>query len=196
MPGSTFGKLAEKFGPLEQPAVYCFAGMLLAGLALKFIDRQGSVEKWLTRQPNTATTAAPQRKCDIILPGWLLGVVALLGLVVFSVLGAYIYYPDRATCHDQMFAIYAEASVAVRTDKPDEAIRHLEQWDQVVRKLEVGTYLRQFHVSGEQAATAADLREAIEEVRDELIAGNPACAKEKFRTEVERTRLMKLAYPR
>lgn len=44
--------------------------------------------------------------------------------------------------------------------------------------------------------TAADLREAIEEVRDELIAGNPACAKEKFRTEVERTRLMKLAYSR
>ena len=164
VPGSTFGKLAEKFGPLEQPTVYCFAGMLLAGLALKFIDRQGSVEKWLTRQPNTATTAVPQRKWDIILPGWLLGVVALVGLVVFSVLGAYIYYPDRATCHDQMFAIYAEASVAVRTDKPDEAIRHLEQWDQVVRKLEVG---------------------------------NPACAKEKFRTEVERTyRLMKLAYPR
>ena len=91
--------------------------------------------------------------------------MALVGLVVFSVLGAYIYYPDRATCHDQMFAIYAEASVSVRTDKPIEAIRHLEQWDQVVR--------------------------------DELIAGNPACAKEKFRTEVERTyRLMKLAYPR
>jgi uncharacterized protein len=194
--GSTRTKLAEKFGPLEQPAVYCFSVMLILGFALKLLERRWSLEAWLTKQPKPSASAK-RSKWDMVLPGWLLGVIALIGLVVFSVLGAYIYYPNRQTCMDQMFAIYAEAAVAVRTDKPEEAIRQLEQWDQIIRKLEVGTYLRNFCVTPEQSSTAAELREAIEEVRDELIAKNPTGAKEKFKTEVENTyRLMKQAYPK
>jgi uncharacterized protein len=193
---TTKTKLAEKFGPLEQPAAYCFAGMLLLGGVLRFTEKKWNLEAWLTKQP-AAMATSKRGKWDVVLPGWLLGVVALLGLVIFSVLGAYIYYPDRQTCLDQMFSIYAEANVAVRTDHPEEAIRQLEQWDTIIRKLEVGTYLRQFVVTPEQSGTAAELREAIEEVRDDLLANNLPGAKEKFRTLVDPAyKLMKQAYPK
>lgn len=98
---------------------------------------------------------------------------------------------------DQMFAVYADAVVAVNTGKTDEAIRHLEMWDQLVRKLEVGTYLRNYGVTAEQAKSAEDLREAIEAVRDELLAKNTDEAKQKFKSEVDAAfRACKAAYPK
>jgi hypothetical protein len=98
---------------------------------------------------------------------------------------------------DQMFAVYADAAVAVNTEKSEEAIRHLELWDQLVRKLEVGVYLRNFGVTGEQSKSAEDLREAIEAVRDELLAKNTDAAKKKFKGEVDVAyRACKSAYPK
>jgi hypothetical protein len=192
LPQMTLTKLGEKFGPLERPAVYALAGLFAAGLLVRRFDRSRRLEKWLTTQPT-----ANRRRWDVTVPGPILGVFALLGLIAFSVIGAYVYYPDREQCLDRMFAIYADAAVAVRTGKGDEAIRHLEQWDLLVRKLEVGTYLREFQVTPEQSRTAEDLREALEEVRDHLLAGDVAAAKQAFAVEVEAAyRACKAAYNR
>ncbi|WP_148087649.1 hypothetical protein [Gemmata obscuriglobus] len=57
-----------------------------------------------------------------------------------------------------------------RTGKRDEAIRHLEHCDLLTRKLQVGVYLRDLSITGEQAKASDDLREELEEVRDALIA--------------------------
>lgn len=194
LPLTTLNKLTEKFGPLEQRAVYGFLGLLACGLVVRRLDAGGRVEQWLTARPPTDMT---KRGWDVRVPGPVLGGVCLVGLVALSVIGAYVYYPDRDQCLDQMFAVYADAAVAVNTGKTEEAIRHLELWDQLVRKLEVGTYLRNFGVTGEQAKTAEDLREAIEEVRDELLAKNADAAKQKFKAEVDVAyRACKAAYPK
>jgi uncharacterized membrane protein YraQ (UPF0718 family) len=191
LPQLTLKKLGEKFGPLERPAFYGFLGLLAMGLVLRRVDRAGRIERWLTRAPST--TAG---RWDIRVPGPILGGVAILGLVAFSVVGAYVYYPDRDQCMDQMFAIYADASVAVKTGKTEEAIRHLELWEEIVRKLEVGTYLRKFGVTAEQSKTAEALREALEEVRDELLDQNLEGAQSRFKSEVEPAyRACKAAYP-
>ena len=68
-----------------------------------------------------------------------------------SVVGAYVYYPDREQCIDDMQAVYAETFAAVNSGHADEAIRHLEHWDLLARKLEVGEYLRSFGVTPEQS---------------------------------------------
>ena len=194
LPATTWKKLGEKFGPLERPAAYGFLGLLTAGLLLRRLDARGAVERWLTTRP-AADDA--KRGWDIRVPGSVLGGLTLAGLVAFSVVGAYVYYPDRDQCLDQMFAVYADAAVAVNTGKQQEAILHLEQWDQLVRKLEVGTYLRHYGVTVEQSKTAEDLREAIEEVRDELLAGESDAARQKFKAEVEVVyRACKAAYPK
>jgi len=192
LPIMTLKKLQEKFGPLERPALYGFLGFLFVGLAIRRFDRTNRLESWLTTPTETT-----QRSLDIRVPGPVLGIIVLIGLIAFSVVGAYVYYPERDQCMDQMFAVYAEAAVAVNTGKAEEAIRHLEQWDQLVRKLEVGTYLRNFKVTTEQSKTAEDLREAIEEVRDELLAKNAEGAKQKFKSGVDPAyKSCKAAYPK
>jgi hypothetical protein len=69
-------------------------------------------------------------------------------------------------------------------------------WDQLVRNGEVGIYLWNSGVTPEQAKATGDLREAIEEVRDALLAKYADAAKQKFKAEVEYTyRAFKAAYP-
>jgi hypothetical protein len=182
LPAITLGKLAEKFGPLERPAVYALAGLVATGLGVRRADRTGRLERWLTARP---PADARKGRWDVVVPAPVLGAVALAGLVVFSAVGAYVYYPDRVQCRSQMTALYAEAAVAVRTGKRDEAVRHLEQWDLLARKLEVGVFLRSLAVTAEQSKTAMDLREALEEVRDHLLAGDGEAAKRAFAAQVE-----------
>jgi hypothetical protein len=193
LPLATLTKLKEKFGPLVRPAVYGFLGMLAFGMLIRRLDARGRVERWLTARPAEVS----RRRWDVRVPGPVLGGICLVGLIAFSVIGAYLYYPDRDQCMDQMFRVYADARVAVNIGKKEEAIRHLELWDQLVRKLEVGVYLRNFEVSGEQAKTAEDLRGAIEAVRDELLANNADAARQKFKTEIDSAyRACKAAYPK
>jgi len=182
-PGAVWTRLGEKLGPLERPPVYALLGLAAVGAAAHRFDRRGRLEAWLTAPTMAAGAVRP--KWDVTVPGVVLGVVALLGLVAFSVIGAYVYYPDRGQCLDQMFALYADTSIAVKTGKSEEAVLHLEQWDLLARKLQVGEYLRAFGTTPEQAQTADDLREALEEVRDHLKAGDPAAAKRAFAEQVE-----------
>ncbi len=194
LPTMMVKKLDEKFGPLEQQAVYGFFGLLAIGVLVRRLDAHGRIERWLTAKP---PADKPRRGYDVILPGPVLGAFCLIGLVAFSVIGAYVYYPDRDQCLTQMFAIYADTAVAVNTGKKEEAIRNLELWDQLVRKLEVGTYLRSYGVTPEQSKTAENLRETIEVVRDELLADNPAGAKQKFKDLVNKAYTeCKAAYPK
>ena len=120
------------------------------------------------------------RGWDRRLSGVFVGGTAILGLVVFSVVGAYVYYPDRAFCLERMRAIAGDTRATLRDGRVDESIRYLEQWDLVARQLQVGCYLRDFGVTPEQAKTVDDLREAIEAVRDDLRANRVAEADRRF----------------
>lgn len=193
LPGKVADKLADRFGPLDRPAVYALAGLVVVGVALRWLDRGGRVERWLTARPAAGRAKA---RWDVAVPGPVLGAVALAGLVAFSVIGAYVYYPDRGQCMAQMFAVYADTAVAVNTGRTAEAVLHLEQWDLLVRKLEVGVFLREFGVAGEQSKAAEDLREALEEVRDHLLAGDAEAARKAFAEQVGPAyRACKAAYP-
>jgi uncharacterized protein len=183
LPEMSMQKIREKFGPLEKPCVYGIAALIGFGLIVRRFDRDGRLERWLTVSRTADGIVAKRPKWDFRIPGPVLGGLSLIGLIVFSVIGAYVYYPDRDTCMEQMFALYADSAVAVKTGKPEEAIRHLEQWDLLIRKLEVGVYLRNLRVSPEQSKTAEDLREAIEEVRDELLDQSQSEFRAEFRAD-------------
>ena len=84
-----------------------------------------------------------------------------------------------------MAAVHADAAVAVRIGKPDEAILHLEELDLLVRKLEVGVFLRTPGVTAAQSKAAEDLREALEAVRDALIANDRPAARRELQETAE-----------
>ncbi len=169
--------LADKFGPLDRPPVYALGVFVVLGLVARRLDRNGWLEGWLT----APATVRKRSKWDVDVPGPILGAVAILGLIVFSVIGAFVYYPERKQCIDEMTALNAEAAVAVNLNKPADAMRNLEEWDLVSRKLEVGVFLRTWQKTPEQGEAGERLREALEAVRDAMREGHPEKAKLLYR---------------
>ena len=189
-------KLKTAFGPLERPPVYALIAFVVAGFLLRRLDRDGRVERWLTALPATGEDPSAKPWWNRSVPGPILGFVTLLGLIAFSVIGAFLYYPDRGRCFDDMQAVYEETFVAIKTSRTDEAIRHIERWDLLVRKLEVGEYLRYWQVSREQSHSTANLRELLEEMRDELLAGQVNQAASLLPELEKEYRALKAAFPR
>ena len=56
----------------------------------------------------------------------------------------------------------------IKAGRADEAMRALRRWDDLSRRLQVGVYLRTGRLSDEARAHADLLREAIEDVFDDL----------------------------
>ena len=110
-------------------------------------------------------------------PGPVLGLTALLGLVVFSVVALYIYYPAPKEAFDEIIRVRTEAVVAVNTGHKEEAIRQIQQWDLLTRKLQVGVFIRTARMDAEVTKVTEDLGERLEDLRDALLADNLAEAK-------------------
>ena len=93
-------------------------------------------------------------------PGPVLGLVALLGgLVVFSVVALYIYYPAPKEAFEEILRVRTEAITAVRTGHKEEAIRQIQHWDLLTRKLQVGVFIRTGKMDAETGKATEDLRE-------------------------------------
>jgi uncharacterized membrane protein YraQ (UPF0718 family) len=185
-------KLAERFQPLERAAVYTLAGLVVLGLLVRWRDRGGAVEHWLTARPPVSDK--PVAWWNRPIPGPILGAIAIAGLIVFSVIGAYIYYPAPEQVLDDLSRVRANAVVAVRTGKREEAIRDLEQMDLLTRKLQVGVYLRTGTLSPQARKAADDLREGLEELRDLLLADKIGEAKEMLKRVEEQYQACRQAY--
>lgn len=178
MPDAARQKVMQRAEGPELLALPALAGFVLLGLLDRAARRRWDVDGWLARRPDRPTGVG---RYDVTIPGPVLGVVAIAGLVVFSVAGAYTYYPppDQALADlHRLRADVAAALAGARAARPDdaprrraEAVRELEQTDLAVRKLMVGVYIRAYRLTPEQTATADELREHLEHVRDELLAG-------------------------
>jgi uncharacterized membrane protein YraQ (UPF0718 family) len=159
-------KLKERVDILEQFSLGGMVLLLLTGLILNQADRKRQLEAWLTR-------AAPQNDLppsvwNRHVPGPVLGAIALVGLIVMSVFGLYIYYPSAQDTFELIKSTRTEALSAVNSGNKEEAIRQLELWDLLSRKLQVGVFIRTGKLEKEQSDAVDELRERLEELRDEL----------------------------
>jgi len=172
-------KLAQRVDVLELAALPCLLLLVLAGL----IDRIGVVRGWLEAW---LTQPVPRSKWDIIIPGPVLGALSIVGLLIFSILSAFIFYPDADTVLGDMGRVYAEVGSPLRNARReklrpelrDEMVMRLEQWDLLTRKLQVGQLLRTWKQDGELTRLGEELREKLEAVRDHLLAHEDAQASE------------------
>ncbi|QJW97048.1 permease [Frigoriglobus tundricola] len=173
--GAVRESLVRKAGVLEIVALGGIGLLVLLGAGLAAFDRRGRVETWLTTAP--PATARPKARWNRDVPGPVLGLAALAGLVAFSVAALYIYYPAPRDAFTEIAAVHAEAFVAVNTGKSEEAVRQIRRFDLLTRKLQVGVFIRTGTMDATAGAATEDLRERLEELRDALLAGDKPTAK-------------------
>ena len=106
----------------------------------------------------------------------------MAGLVLFSLVSLYIYYPPAEEVFNEISRVRADALTSVRTGKTQDAIRQLEAWDLLTRKLQVGEFLRDGLIGKQQSEKAEALREELEAMRDDLLAGDVQAARGKIIT--------------
>jgi len=186
------GKLLQKVEVLEPVALGGLLALALGGGLLAAFDRGGRVERWLAAA--SPTSDAPRSVWNRSVPGPVLGVVALLGLVAFSVVALYIYYPDTQQAFAEIVRVRADAITAVRSGKKDEAIRQIEHWDLLTRKLQVGVFIRTGRMDAEAGKATEELRERLEELRDAMLANDVEKAKQMLPTVEEAFRECRKCY--
>jgi len=161
---ATFDKLKRDVQAYELYAGALLAGVVVIGLLLNFFDRTGRVEVWLEAQP---TEVKPGR-LDVLIPSPVLGGLALLGLIVASVFGCYAYYPAPEEILEEMSIAKAEALGGALSGDEVHAKYWIEIYDDWSRKLEVGTFLRDWKLSDYHRIKARILREQLELLEHEV----------------------------
>jgi uncharacterized membrane protein YraQ (UPF0718 family) len=158
-------RVMNLLGDRVPPHEWLSLGMLLAtvgaGVAVRQIDPDCRIEQRLTAA-NVAPHASGRRSWDMAVPAPVIGGVILAGLISASVVAAYLYYPDLPTAIDDLR--YAESethSAALAGDKRRTQV-WIEAWEDLIRRTEVGLWIRQGGVSTQAVAAAAVLRERIE----------------------------------
>jgi uncharacterized protein len=169
-------KLLQKIEILEPVALGGLALLVLLGLLMHKFDQHERAEAWLTSKPVIAEKTPSLWNWHV--PGPVLGVVVLAGLVLFSAVALFLYYPAPHEAFADIFRVRADAEVAVKAGHRDEAIRLIQHWDLLTRKLQVGVFLRTGKKDPRLTEVTEDLRERLEDVRDALLAGNLDQARE------------------
>lgn len=119
-------------------------GLIALGLGLRLLDRRWRVETWLEQVP---ATTEPAGRFDIIVPDWVLVIVALLAVGAGSVVGCFAYYPAPEESLEELSIARTEAlqgALSGNTAHAQHWIPIVENW---LRRLQVGTYLRQGSLS-------------------------------------------------
>jgi hypothetical protein len=117
-------KLLQKVEVLEPVALGGLALLALVGALARKFDRGGRLEAWLAKARPVSDRPVSVWNRDV--PGPVLGLVALFGLVVFSVVALFLHYPAPQAAFDEMVRVRTEALAAVRTGHKEEAVRQLQ----------------------------------------------------------------------
>ena len=184
-------KLAQKVEVLEPLALAGLAALLAIGVGVNLAGAP-RLDRWLLASP--PDSSRPVSVWERGVPGPVLGAVALVGLVAFSVAALYIYYPDSDQAFAEIAQVRAEALTAVRTGNTEEAIRRVQQWDLLTRKLQVGAFLRSGSLDADAGRATEELRERLEELRDAMIANDPETAKRLLKPVEEAARKCRDSY--
>ena len=141
LPRAVLGKLAEQITPYERVGLLVLAGMIGFGVILKALDRKFRVEEWLERAPELPPGGRGVLDADVSAP--VLGAVSLAGLVAFSIVGCFAYYPGPSEVFAEMYILRGEVLTAATSGNAKHAGHYIPIWDDWTRRLQVGTFLRE-----------------------------------------------------
>lgn len=157
--------VVEKISLTDFIALGILAGLAVAGIGLRIWDPDERTEQWLEQRPETEDEPAWHNRT---LPGPLLGGIALAALVLFSVVGCYLYYPHAEAALAEISIIRTEVLSAAHlkdSEKIDIFAPLLEDW---TRRMQVGVFLREGSLSNYRSAKAEVFLDKLERLKDEL----------------------------
>ena len=154
--------LADRVPAHAWSALAVLASLVAAGALLAAFDPSRSIETRLEQSAATVGQRSGGRGLDVTVPTPVLGAVLLGGLVALSVVAAYVYYPDLPTCLEDLRMVEMEThSAALAGDKRRTQV-WIAAWEDLVRRTEVGIWIRRGSVTPEMTTAAETLRERIE----------------------------------
>lgn len=162
-----WSKLSSGAQLYEVAALAAVASVFISGMALRFLDPQRRLEAHLAQPTETVATTEPSW-LDVVIPAPVLGAIAIIGLIAMSIVGCFVYYPAPAETLEEMIYVKADALSYAASKDVDKAVKSIERYDDLTRKLQVGYYLRSWEISEFQQAKAKLLRARLEQLKDLL----------------------------
>ena len=147
----------------EVGATYILLGMILVGLMFGMLSTKFDLEKWYLVEK-----AKTSKNMDIILPGWFLGIVSVVGLVVASVVGCYLYYPKASEALADLSIVNADVVISSKQEEWEAAEKWISYADDISRRMEVGAFLRNFKIDEFQTTKARIYREKLDTLKESV----------------------------
>jgi uncharacterized protein len=185
-------KLRENLQPFEFVGLVVVASLIVIGLILRVLDRRWRVEDWLERPAQQA--AITPSWYNVSMPAPVLGMVGLAGLVVFSIVGCYAYYPAKQEVFDEMSILRGEVLPAALSGDKKHAEHFLPVWADWTRRLEVGVFLREGGVSPYRRIKAKVFRDRLELLKHAVEEGDRDEAREYVMRVSDAYRRLRQAY--
>jgi hypothetical protein len=170
LPRATLAKIKEDVQPFERVGLTVLAAMIAAGLALRAIDRRWRIEDWLERPRDPIER--PASRLDVVVPGPVLGGIALAGLVALSLVGCYAYYPAPQEIFEEMKILRGEVLTAAMTGNQGHAKHFIPIWDDWTRRLQVGVFLREMSLTPYRRMKAKVFRDRLEFLKHAVEEGD------------------------
>lgn len=183
--------LNEDVGTEQLYGLLALGAVLSLGLLLQIFNRRRRVEAWLEQSPVVERASG---RFDIVVPELVLGGLALVGLVAFSVVGCYAYYPPKQEAFAEMSKIKTTVVACSISGNRKEAEHFLPLMDEWTRRMQVGVYLREGQLSDYQRMKTRIFLDKLELLEHQL-AHDDAEASRKLAMSVDQAyRRMRNAY--
>jgi len=184
IPQKTWSALRQDTPAHEWVGLAVVGLLIVVGGVLRVADSRGRLESWLMQTDTDRTSAAwYERRVSTATVGGL----ALLTVVALSAVGCFTYYPRAHDAFKEIEIANAEALGSAIVGERTHAARWLPVYEDWVRKLQVGIYLRGGRLSKFQRLKAELLLERLESLEHEL-AHDDRVAIRKLCSAVERSR--------
>ena len=140
--------------------------LALVGIVFRIVESRSDLKGWFESQEQQASS-----RWEIALPAWVTGMVACVGLVVVSIYGTYLYYPEPGPLLAHLSEVNGKCVVAAKTEDWEGVDKWVVYCDDLSRRLEVGVFLRTGSISEFKRAKASAYRDKLDELRDDIAVG-------------------------
>lgn len=163
-------QLIERSLPHERWALVLLAMLAVVGFLVRRAGMTPTIVDWITSWSSSEPTGLRSMMNRQLSP-LTIGLAAAAGGIVLSLVGCFVYFPAPAETLEDMRIVKADALTAAIQGDVDETVRHIERYDDLTRRLQVGYYLRHLELDEHQRMRAKALRDRLEQLKDSVEAG-------------------------